>query len=158
MSPLFLFDGLLRFIYLCAALPATLNPSMYFRSHEPIRQRGVMSQSSVTRSTESRFTCLEPQSNRSKHKTNGAMVHSSSSVSQLLMYDVITSLANNVPSQWSVNKQCRCNNAIACTNTGACSGVVGECYPPPPDLPHSSWWTNTTLRTRKRGCERALQE
>ena len=42
----------------------------------------------------SRFTCLEPQWNQSQHKTNGALVHSNSSMIQLLLYDVITSFAN----------------------------------------------------------------
>ena len=32
------------------------------------------------RSTGSRFTCLEPRWNRSQHKTNGALVHSNSSI------------------------------------------------------------------------------
>ena len=44
----------------------------------------VMSESSVTRSTGSCFTCFEPWLNRSQHSTNGALVHSNSSVKQLL--------------------------------------------------------------------------
>ena len=56
--------------------------------------RSVMSRSSITRSTESRFVCLEPRLNRPQHKTNGALVHSNSSMIQLLLYDVITTLAN----------------------------------------------------------------
>ena len=59
-----------------------------------IHQWSVMSWSSITRSTGSNFTCLEPQLNRSQHKTNGALVHSNSSVIQLLQYDEITLLAN----------------------------------------------------------------
>ena len=59
--------------------------------------------STVTRSTGSCFTCLEPRSNRSQHKTNGALVHSSSSLIQLLLYDVITSLANyKLWMSWSI--------------------------------------------------------
>ena len=57
-----------------------------------IQYRSVIS----TRSTGSRFTCLEPRLNWSQHKTNGALVHSNSSVIQLLLYDVITSRANRV--------------------------------------------------------------
>ena len=52
---------------------------------------------SITRSTGSRFTWPEQRSNRSQHKTNGALVHNNSSVIQLLLYDVITTLANNQP-------------------------------------------------------------
>ena len=51
--------------------------------------------SSVTRSTESRFPCLDPRSKRSQHKTNEILMHSKSSLIQLLVYDVITSLANS---------------------------------------------------------------
>ena len=40
-------------------------------------------------STGSRFTSLEPRSNRSLHKTNEALRHSNSSMNQLLN-DVIT--------------------------------------------------------------------
>ena len=39
-------------------------------------------------------TCLEPLWNRSQHKTDGASVHKNSSMIQLLMYGVITTLAN----------------------------------------------------------------
>ena len=45
-------------------------------------------------STGSCFTCLEPRSNRSQHKTNGGLVHSNSSENQLPVYDVITLPAN----------------------------------------------------------------
>ena len=53
-----------------------------------------MSLSSVTRSTGSHFTCLEPRPNRSQHKTDGALVQSNSSVIPLLLFDVITTLEN----------------------------------------------------------------
>ena len=46
--------------------------------------------SAVARSTDSHFTCLEPQSNQSQHKTNGALVHSNRRVNHLLLYDDIT--------------------------------------------------------------------
>ena len=46
------------------------------------------------RSTSSHFNCLEPRSNQSQHKTNGAMVHTNSSVNHLILYDIITLLAN----------------------------------------------------------------
>ena len=59
--------------------------------------------STVTKSTGSRFTCHEPRSNPSQHKSNGALVHSSSSLIQLLLYDVITSLANyKLWMSWSI--------------------------------------------------------
>ena len=48
-------------------------------------------------STGSHFTCFEAQSNQSQHKTNGVLVHSNSSVIQLLLYDIITLLANSYP-------------------------------------------------------------
>ena len=46
-------------------------------------------------STGSHFTCLEPWLDSSQHKTNGALVHNNSSMIQLQLYDVITSLADN---------------------------------------------------------------
>ena len=46
------------------------------------------------RSTSWHFNCLEPRSNQSQHKTNGAMVHTNSSVNHLILYDIITLLAN----------------------------------------------------------------
>ena len=49
---------------------------------------------SITRSTVPHFTCLEPPSNRSQHKTNGVLARNNSSVIQLLLDDVITTLAN----------------------------------------------------------------
>ena len=56
----------------------------------------------VTRFIGSCFTCLEPRSNRSQHKTNGVLVHSNSSMNQLLLYDVITLAANM--HQWCLTK------------------------------------------------------
>ena len=49
--------------------------------------------------TGSRFIHLEPRSNRSRHKTNGALAHSNShdsSVTQLLLCGIITLLANKI--------------------------------------------------------------
>ena len=54
----------------------------------------------LTTSTGSHFTCLESWSNQSQHKTIGALVHSNSSVIQLLLYDIIiTMLANRALSE-----------------------------------------------------------
>ena len=65
----------------------------------------------ITRPTSSCFTCLEPRSNWSQYKTNGALMHSNSSVNQLLLYDVITLPANTflnvllkVEVQWALNQ------------------------------------------------------
>ena len=56
----------------------------------PNRQHNCYVIISITMFSGSRLAFLEPQSNRSQHKTNGALVHSNSSVIQLLLYDVIT--------------------------------------------------------------------
>ena len=57
-------------------------------------QRSAISLSSVSSSTGSHFTCLEPRPNRLQHKTDGALVQSNSSVIPLLLFDVITTLEN----------------------------------------------------------------
>ena len=56
-----------------------------------------MSKSSITRSTSSAFACLEPQSNRSEHKTNDALVHlENSSPMQQDSHDLPSSLNQRI--------------------------------------------------------------
>ena len=63
----------------------------------PIHWQSDTSWSSVIRSTSSHFTCLEPRSNWSQHKTNGALVHSNSSMNQLLVcYSMTSSLCRRI--------------------------------------------------------------
>ena len=83
---------------------ASLNGTFHLSPHENIctialinihylyniHSQSDTSLSSITRSTGSRFACPEPGSNLSQHKSNGALVHSNSSVNQLLMYETIT--------------------------------------------------------------------
>ena len=46
------------------------------------------------------FTCLDPWSNRSQHKTNRALVHSNSCMILLQLNDNITLLVNSVSQAW----------------------------------------------------------